>query len=92
MSYNYTSARHHEFLTNSVTRQHSGNKLEYRNAFGRLHRIDGPAIIFDNDAIRVIAAYGQYRWFIDGKHLSFKKWCSILKLSDADKTLLALSL
>jgi len=48
----------------------------------KLHREDGPAIIYSK--------YGKKCWYLNNKEYSFEEWCKILNKSDEEKNLLKL--
>lgn len=87
MSYNP-----HRFGINTYGLRTRPSKLEYRNDDGKLHRTDGPAIIILDGSMSSWIKYGKFRWYIDGRHLSFKKWCEMTEMSVADITLMMMTI
>jgi len=50
------------------------------NASGKLHRVEGPAIIMN----------GNPRWYIDGRQHAFDDWCRSVGISEETKMMLRL--
>ena len=72
--------------------------------YGRLHRLDGPAVIWPDgtqcwclhgqrcreDGPAVFPADGDEEWFINDKRYTFNNYCKKLNLSEEDITFLKL--
>ena len=58
--------------------------INWFNNQGQYHRLDGPAIIYDD------WNSGEISWYINGTQYDFKEWLTLTPITDEQKLLLRL--